>query len=121
MNTEEQIVLKQMIKIYRPIDTDWMGTKIKKNNPLTFHHIVKRKYGDTIVSNGALLTKKSHQLLNKLESRNKDLFERWQWLFIEINCSNTYPSSAYLEEIRELRRETKEFLYGKSKTLKFTK
>lgn len=118
MNTEEQIVLKQMIEIYRPIDIDWMGTKIKKNNPLTFHHIVKRKYGDTIVSNGALLTKKSHQLLNKLESRNKDLFDRWQWLFVEINCSNTYPSSAYLEEIKELRRETKEFLYGKQKTLK---
>lgn len=43
MNTEEQIVLQRMIEIYKPGDIDWMGTKIKKNNPLTFHHIVKRK------------------------------------------------------------------------------
>lgn len=43
MNTEEQIVLQRMIEIYKPGEIDWMGTKIKKNNPLTFHHIVKRK------------------------------------------------------------------------------
>ena len=101
MNTEEQIVLQRMIEIYKPGDIDWMGTKIKKNNPLTFHHIVK-----------------SHQVLNKLQARNRDLYDKWQWLFIEINCSNSSPNTAHLEEIKELRKETKEFLYGKPKTLK---
>ena len=98
MNTEEQIVLQRMIEIYKPGDIDWMGTKIKKNNPLTFHYIVKRKKGDTIVSNGALLTRKSHQVLNKLQARNRDLYDKWQWLFIEINCSNSSPNTAHLEE-----------------------
>jgi len=39
-------------------------------------------------------------------------------LFTEINCSNSSPNTAHLEEIKELRKETKEFLYGKPKTLK---
>lgn len=118
MNTEEQKVLQRMIEIYKPSDIDWMGTKIKKNNPLTFHHIVKRKKGDTVVSNGALLTRKSHQVLNKLQARNRDLYDKWQWLFIEINCSNSSPNTAHIEGMMELRKETKEFLYGKPKTLK---
>lgn len=118
MNIEEQIILQRMIEIYKPGDIDWMGTKIKKNNPLTYHHIVKRKKGDTIVSNGALLTRKSHQVLNKLQARNTDLYDKWQWLFIEINCSNSSPNTAHIEEMKELRKETKEFLYGKPKTLK---
>lgn len=120
MNIDEQRVIKEMIEIYRPGDYDWMGSRISKKNVLTFHHIVKRKEGLTIKENGALLTQKSHQRLNKLEAHNKDLFERWQWLFIAINISNMPPSVDLIAQIQELKEETTAYIYGKEKGLKLT-
>lgn len=120
MNIDEQRVIKEMIEIYRPGEYDWMGSRISKKNVLTFHHIVKRKEGLTIKENGALLTQKSHQRLNKLEVHNKDLFERWQWLFIEINTRNEPPREDLIIQIQELREETADFIYGKEKGLKLT-
>lgn len=120
MNIDEQRVIKEMIEIYRPGEYDWMGSRISKKNVLTFHHIVKRKEGLTIKENGALLTQKSHQRLNKLEVHNKDLFERWQWLFIEINTRNEPPREDLIVQIQELREETADFIYGKEKGLKLT-
>ena len=120
MNIDEQRVIKEMIEIYRPGDYDWMGSRISKKNVLTFHHIVKRKEGLTIKENGALLTQKSHQRLNKLEAHNKDLFERWQWLFITINISNMPPTGDLIAQIQELKEETTAYIYGKEKGLKLT-
>lgn len=120
MNIDEQRVIKEMIEIYRPGEYDWMGSRISKKNVLTFHHIVKRKEGLTIKENGALLTQKSHQRLNKLEVHNKDLFERWQWLFIAINTRNEPPREDLIIQIQELREETADFIYGKEKGLKLT-
>lgn len=120
MNIDEQRVIKEMIEIYRPGEYDWMGSRISKKNVLTFHHIVKRKEGLTIKENGALLTQKSHQRLNKLEVHNKDLFKRWQWLFIEINTRNEPPREDLIVQIQELREETADFIYGKEKGLKLT-
>lgn len=121
MNTEEQNVIKEMIKIYKPVEYDWMGGRISKRNTITFHHIVKRKNGRTIKENGALLTEKSHQKLNKLEAHNKELFNRWQWLFIKINCSNMPPTDEIITEIQELKEETTNFIYKDKMKLKLTK
>ncbi|MCI7332733.1 MAG: hypothetical protein MSH48_03595 [Mollicutes bacterium] len=121
MNVDEQRVIKEMIEIYKPNGYDWMGNRISKKNVLTFHHIVKRKIGRTIKENGALLTQKSHQRLNKLETHNQDLFERWQWLFIRINCSGMPPSVELISEIQALKEETNNFIYGKQSQLKLTK
>ena len=118
MNIDEQRVIREMIEIYRPGDYDWMGSRISKKNVLTFHHIVKRKEGLTIKENGALLTQKSHQRLNKLEAHNKELFERWQWLFIAINTSNMPPTGDLIAQIQELKEETTAFIYGKDQGLK---
>ncbi len=118
MNIDEQRVIKEMIEIYRPGEYDWMGSRISKKNVLTFHHIVKRKEGLTIKENGALLTQKSHQRLNKLEAHNKDLFERWQWLFIAINTRNEPPRGDLIAQIQELKEETIDFIYSKDKGLK---
>ena len=103
MNTLEQDVLNKMIKIYKPDGYDWMGTPITKTNPLTYHHIIKRNEGDTTISNGALLTKSSHRKLNMLETRDKDLYDEWQWLFYAINYSFTKPLPPYVEMMEELK------------------
>lgn len=121
MNVDEQRVIKEMIEIYKPDDYDWMGSKISKKNVLTFHHIVRRKTGRTIRENGALLTQKSHERLNKLEAHNQDLFERWQWLFVRINCSGMPPSEELINEIQALKKETSDFIYGKTSELKLIK
>ena len=115
MNTLEQDVLNKMIKIYKPDGYDWMGTPITKTNPLTYHHIIKRNEGETSISNGALLTKSSHRKLNMLESRDKDLYDEWQWLFYAINYSFTKPLPPYVEMMEELKTETNDVLYGKDK------
>lgn len=121
MNIDEQRVIKEMIEIYKPNEYDWMGSRISKKNVLTFHHIVKRKEGLTIKENGALLTQKSHQRLNKLEAHNKELFERWQWLFVLINTSNMPPNEDMVAQIQELKEETTSFIYGKESGLKLVR
>lgn len=121
MNIDEQRVIKEMIEIYKPDEYDWMGSRISKKNVLTFHHIVKRKEGLTIKENGALLTQKSHQRLNKLEAHNKELFERWQWLFVLINTSNMPPNEDMIAQIQELKEETTSFIYGKESGLKLVR
>lgn len=121
MNIDEQRAIKEMIEIYEPGEYDWMGSRISKKNVLTFHHIVKRKEGLTIKENGALLTQKSHQRLNKLEAHNKELFERWQWLFVLINTSNMPPNEDMIAQIQELKEETTSFIYGKESGLKLVR
>ena len=113
MNNKEREVIKQMVEIYKPNGYDWMGAPITKNNPLTYHHIVKRKEGETSIENGALLTKSSHRKLNILESLDKDLYDEWQWLFYAINESGYHPVRAYVEMMNELKEETNNEIYKK--------
>ena len=118
MNIDEQEMLKKMIKVFKPSDRDWMGIPITKNNVLSFHHIIKRKNGLTIVDNGALLTKRAHRKLNILESHNKELFEMWQELFISINATMSPPNDEHKELMKEYMLLTNECLYEKERTLK---
>ena len=118
MNTLEQEMLNKMIYIYKPNGYDWMGTPITKSNPLTYHHIIKRKDGETSISNGALLTKSSHRKLNMLMTKDPDLFDEWQWLFYAINESLTKPSYAYIEMMNELKEQTDREIYPKKLVLR---
>ena len=111
MNKEEQMVINLMIDIYATYEYDWMGTKISKDNPLTYHHIIKRKKGETTINNGALLTKKSHEKLNKLYYNNAELFDLWQLLFLKINRENKPISEENKELIRQYRDMMSESLY----------
>ena len=117
MNTLEQEMLSKLVTIYNPNGYDWMGTPITKNNPLTYHHIVKRDEGNTTLENGALLTKSSHRKLNMLESKDIDLYNEWNWLFYAINYSETHPSYALSEMMYELKDQTDKIIYGKEKML----
>lgn len=92
--------LKQMVNIYKPNGIDWMGFEVSENNPYTFHHIKeKHKGGKREISNGAILTKKSHALLNTLCVYYPDAYNDYQELFKRINSSRAPISDEFIEEI----------------------
>ena len=102
-----------MIEIYKPTDYDWMHLAITKGNPLTIHHIHERVCGgETTLDNAALLGKKSHRLLNMLESHDYNLYFAWNDLFRDINVSKKPPSDEYIMEMIKLREKTKKSIYG---------
>lgn len=103
-------VIKEMIKNYKTYSRDWMGYKINKGNPLTYHHIEKDCDGGIEdITNGALLGRKSHSTLNIIEQYDIDLYLRWNKLFRVINQSKNPISSKLWQEIVILRNETDSF------------
>ena len=49
-------IREKSVKIYDCYEKDWMGFKITKKNPYSFHHIVKScDGGKTIINNFAIL------------------------------------------------------------------
>lgn len=78
--------LREMIEIYKPEGKDWMGFKLSKSNPYTYHHIKEKKNGGKVdINNGAILTKRAHRLLNFLEIHHPDIYNLYQQLFVRIN------------------------------------
>ena len=89
-----------MQRVYCTYEKDWMGFKISKRNFLTFHHITKRcMKGLEDIDNGALLGKKSHELLNMIEIFDEDLYNRWNDLFMDINASKCKISDFNMQRI----------------------
>lgn len=113
MNNE---ILKQMKKIFYSKEyeyIDWMGYRITDVNKPSYHHITKaetlKKNGEEIVANidnGAYLGKKSHELLHKIELIDKELYNSWNELFLDINKERKYPSDKLLERIFDLNNMT---------------
>ena len=111
---DNQILLPQMIEIYKPNDFDWMHTAVTKGSVFTLHHIKEQNCGGvTTLDNCALLLKKSHQLLNMLAVHDYDLYFAWNELFMDINVSKCPPSDEYVKEMILLRKKTKKSIYGK--------
>lgn len=79
-----------MLNIYKPRkDLDWMGYKMTKNNPYTFHHIKeKRDGGKAEIKNGAILTADAHHYLNYLDSYCPEAYDKFQEIFRFINDFN---------------------------------
>ncbi len=95
--------LKKMLAIYQTDDIDWMNFFVTKRNPLTFHHIVPRSIGGKdVISNGAILTRKAHDLLHLLEKICPDAFIDLQNIFIQINMSCAHPDDETIEAIDEI-------------------
>lgn len=96
-------IVADMIKIYKPIDKDWMNFKITKDNLLTFHHIVKKENGGLEeIDNGALLTKKAHDLLHCMEKHNVNVYNELNDIFKCIINEKKYPRTQLLMITKEL-------------------
>lgn len=79
-------ILSEMLEIYKPNGTDWMGYKVSKQNPYTCHHIKeKANDGELTIDNIAILTLQAHRLLHKLSKLCPEGYRDFQNLFMEIN------------------------------------
>lgn len=93
-------VLLSMFEMYQPQGEDWMGFKLAKDNPYTFHHIrERRKGGKAELENGAILTEHGHQFLNMLDSHYKKAYEDYQHIFRQINKNRGPIDDDLLEDI----------------------
>ena len=80
-----------------------MNFSLSKRNLYTFHHIVSRSIGGVdAINNGAILTKKAHDLLHLLEIVCFDASIDLQNIFIGINESNCPPTVEIKGEIDEI-------------------
>lgn len=78
-------ITKQMIKIYKINQFDFMGYDIKRKESLSFHHLIiphreSQRYGignGYAIWNGAILVQEtSHEYLHIIESRDYEIFCR---------------------------------------------
>ena len=82
---ENQILLNELITMYKPNNYDWLHYQITKKNKLTLHHIKKQcDGGGLFVDNSALLTKKSHRNLHICENKDIILYDEINDFFEEI-------------------------------------
>ena len=115
-------VLNELISIFYPDgieeERDWMGYPITKKNSPTYHHIEKacdlrKRYesDEATLENGAILGKKSHQILNTIEQKDPELYECWQYMFYVINNMGIYPIDDVWSMIHHLKKVTQDVLY----------
>lgn len=108
---DNQLLLQELIVIYKPEDFDWLSYQITRNNILTLHHVIKAADGGELKKeNAALLTKKSHRALHICESRDYILYSEINDFFREI-----IAFSAPLDDY--LKKESKEYKHALVKTL----
>ena len=118
-------ILRQMKKIYYSKDKeyiDFMGFRITNKNFPTYHHIVKKRtqkdnneeYIPTI-SNGAYLGKQSHDLLHRIEHKDKELYEAWTEVFFIIVNMGIYPIDDVWKMVFELQEKTLKLDKNKNK------
>lgn len=85
---------------------DWLGYKVSRNNPFTFHHIQKKEHGGLYTyNNGAILTGgvgSSHEYLHIIEVKDYDLFVYLNNLLKAINDQRSMPTLNQLKAIRSI-------------------
>lgn len=103
-------IRKDSLNIYKPDGIDWMGYKISKKNPYSFHHI--NKNGKTSISNLAILSKYSHKFLNYLERDYINIYDELNIIFKEIIETNDRPTNKHYEKVTKtiLRVKKKDIL-----------
>lgn len=96
-------VLRELIEIYKPGDIDWMGFHKPSKQNFTYHHIVeKRNGGEKTLENGAILTQKSHRLLNDIDEKAHEYYDYINHEFRLLNDSKMPPSEDYYTNMARL-------------------
>ena len=93
-------ILNLLIDYYELKGIDFMGYKVTKKNPYTYHHIIKRCHGgEETFENGAALTRISHQYLHIIESRDIMVYVYINNIFKQIHEQGYGPTEAQLYAI----------------------
>ncbi len=96
-------VLRILVDIFEPNGVDWMNFKLSRDNPYTYHHIVKKSNGgDKSIDNGAILTRRAHSFLHMLEKSCPDAYNDLQNVFMKINGSKNPPTEEIIREVDEI-------------------
>lgn len=86
-------VTKELIRIYKPLDLDWLNYRVTRQNPLTYHHIIKRENGGLFtLENGALLSQTGHRYLHIIEYKEIKIYEMLNKMFEIINRQKHAPT-----------------------------
>jgi hypothetical protein len=94
---------KPMTTIYRPNGVDWLNCAVSKNNPYTYHHIMKAVYSGPIsLDNGAILTSSPHNWLHRVEQNQLVCYNRLNELFKWLNETKAPPTVEYWLELKHL-------------------
>ena len=102
-------VTKLIIRIYNLKKIDWMGYKVSKDNPYTYHHLKKKEYGGKEdLKNGAILTDIAHKYLHIIESRDKELYDLLNNVLWQINEQGFAPLKRQLLAIDFILRQFEE-------------
>ena len=85
-------ITKLMVNMYNLKGIDFAGYKVSKDNPYTFHHLLKRCHGGIeTIENGAILTKYSHEYLHIVETRDLELYNYINNVLKQINEQGHEP------------------------------
>ena len=99
-------VTRELIKMYGPVDLDWMNYRVTTQNALTFHHIQKREEGGKeTLDNGALLTIIGHRYLHIIEYKEIKIYITLTKMFELINKQKHAPTQEQREIIDYLLNE----------------
>ena len=94
---------KPMVTIYRPDGIDWLGCKLTRQNPYTYHHIFKACYGGPVsLDNGAILTSSPHNWLHRVEMNQLMCYNKLNELFKWLNETKAPPTLEYWRELKQL-------------------
>lgn len=99
-----------MLRIYKPLEIgkDWLNFKICRPRDLTFHHILEaRNGGKRIITNGAILVRKSHQFLNYLDTNIHGAYMDLNYLFYLLNLSEAPPTEEYYREVDKILKKVR--------------
>lgn len=77
---KDKQILLEMFKIYGKPTKCWMGYPITAKNYISFHHITeKRNGGKDEISTGALLSRKSYEMLHQIEQIDINLYQEYTY------------------------------------------
>ena len=109
---DNQMLLQQLIEIYKPDTYDWLSYQITKSNILTLHHVIKVADGGILIpENSALLTKKAHRALHICENKDKILYIEVNDFFKEIISIGKPLDNYLLKQSKEYKKELVKTLY----------
>jgi hypothetical protein len=107
-------ILKDMIKIYKPKGIDWLGFKVDRNNPYSYHHIFKNVYGDYSHldpnyrwNNGAILSRKGQAYIHSFENKDIEYYRQLNNLLKELNETMQPPTEEHWNKLNKVKRRNK--------------